>query len=86
MNAVDVLAVLEKHHHRAAFGSHPKEADELAEARAAVAELIEAAKWAAQSLELCAKEQKLPSPDARSYRADKAAKLRAALARCGGAK
>lgn len=37
-----VLEVLEKHHHRAAFGPRPKEADELAEARAAVAELIEA--------------------------------------------
>lgn len=39
---VDVLAVIAKHQRRAAFNGNPSEADELCEARAAAAELIEA--------------------------------------------
>lgn len=39
---VDVLAVLEKHHRRAAFGPRPLESDELAECRAAVRDMLDA--------------------------------------------
>lgn len=75
---VDVLAVLEKHHHLAAFGPKPREADELAECRAAVAELIEAA----EAVAYVQINRRTPANDLGKA---KQIRLRAALTRIGRA-
>ena len=74
---VDVNAVLAKHHGRLAFGPHPQEADEMADVRRAVAELIGAARMliAAESPKQCFQNRK--EADARKL-------IRSTLARIGG--
>jgi ribulose-5-phosphate 4-epimerase/fuculose-1-phosphate aldolase len=82
---VDVNAVLAKHHGRLAFGPRPQEADEMADVRRAVAEMIATQRGCRDMLREAAKQFRLNGDSGHAVMCDRHADVAdAALARMGG--